>query len=296
MSKLANRLLTFFVGVPLIVSFTFMSVCKFLPLQALVYLFSGLVTMEFSNMLSKKMAVQNKYFVLGLCYTILFATSLQNYINFDSEIVTLSIFLSLFASFLLEIFSKKNAEENFSSSIERVCSTLLTMLYAGYFFSFIIKMTSPNWFHNNPLLNKPIVNSLYLALYLVIVFGTDSLAWFFGMLFGKKNRGLIKASPNKSIAGFVGGVFGTIIVVFIITRFIPLFNQYFSHISNFEIFFITFITSLFAIIGDLIESVFKRSANIKDSGNLIPGRGGILDSVDSMLLAAPVFYLLVKIF
>ena len=131
---------------------------------------------------------------------------------------------------------------------------------------------------------------------MVIVFGTDSLAWFFGMLFGKKNRGLIKASPNKSIAGFVGGVFGTIIVVFIITRFIPLFNQYFSHISNFEIFFITFITSLFAIIGDLIESVFKRSANIKDSGNLIPGRGGILDSVDSMLLAAPVFYLLVKIF
>lgn len=296
MSKLTNRLLTFFVGVPLIVSFTFFSVCKFLPLQALVFLFSGLATMEFSSMLSRKMAVQNKYFVMALCYTILFATSLQNYINFDSEIVTLSIFLSLFASFLLEIFSKKNIEENFLSSIERVCSTLLTMLYAGYFFSFIIKMASPNWFDNNPLLSKPIVNSLYMTLYLVIVFGTDSLAWFFGMLFGKKNRGLIKASPNKSIAGFIGGVFGTVIVVFIITRFIPVFDKYFSHISNFEIFFITFITSLFAIIGDLIESVFKRSANIKDSGNLIPGRGGILDSVDSMLLAAPVFYLLVKIF
>lgn len=296
MSKLTNRLLTFFVGVPLIVSFTFFSVCKFLPLQALVFLFSGLATMEFSSMLSKKIAVQNKYFVMALCYTILFATSLQNYINFDSEIVTLSIFLSLFASFLLEIFSKKNIEENFLSSIERVCSTLLTMLYAGYFFSFIIKMASPNWFDNNPLLSKPIVNSLYMTLYLVIVFGTDSLAWFFGMLFGKKNRGLIKASPNKSIAGFIGGVFGTVIVVFIITRFIPVFDKYFSHISNFEIFFITFITSLFAIIGDLIESVFKRSVNIKDSGNLIPGRGGILDSVDSMLLAAPVFYLLVKIF
>lgn len=296
MSKLTNRLLTFFVGVPLIVSFTFFSVCKFLPLQALVFLFSGLATMEFSSMLSRKMAVQNKYFVMALCYTILFATSLQNYINFDSEIVTLSIFLSLFASFLMEIFSKNNIEENFLSSIERVCSTLLTMLYAGYFFSFIIKMASPNWFDNNPLLSKPIVNSLYMTLYLVIVFGTDSLAWFFGMLFGKKNRGLIKASPNKSIAGFIGGVFGTVIVVFIITRFIPVFDKYFSHISNFEIFFITFITSLFAIIGDLIESVFKRSTNIKDSGNLIPGRGGILDSVDSMLLAAPVFYLLVKIF
>ena len=52
-----------------------------------------------------------------------------------------------------------------------------------------------------------------------------------------------------------------------------------------------FITSLAAIIGDLIESVFKRSCEVKDSGSLIPGRGGILDSIDSIVIAAPVFYI-----
>lgn len=296
MSKLANRLLIFFIGVPLVVSFTFINFCNFLPLQALVFLFAGLSVMEFSNILSKKFAVQNKYFVLGLCYVILFVTSSQIYIGFNSDIIVFSIFLALSLCFLGEIFSKKNAEDNFTTSIQRICTSLLTILYSGYFFSFIIKMTSKSWFDDNPMLQKPIVNSLYMALFLVMVFGTDSFAWFFGMLFGKNNRGYIKASPNKSIAGFIGGIFATVIVVFLVTRYIPVFSKYFSHISNLEIISLTVVTSLFAIIGDLIESVIKRAVDVKDSGNIIPGRGGILDSVDSLLLAAPVFYLLVKIF
>ena len=296
MSKLANRLLIFFIGTPLIVSFTFINFCNFLPLQILAYFFSALATFEFSNMLSQKMKVQNKYFVMSLSFIILLANSLQVYFNFNYEIVVLSIFLCLFVDFIVEIFSSQNVPNNFKDSVERICSTLLTILYSGYFFSFIIKMTSTEWFAGHNFEAKPIVNSLFMALFLIVVFGTDSLAWFFGMLFGKNNRGLVKASPNKSIVGFLGGIFGTLIVVFLVTRFIPLFSQYFNNISNFAIFFITFITSIFAIIGDLIESVFKRSCNVKDSGNLIPGRGGILDSVDSLLLAAPVFYLLVKIF
>ena len=63
---------------------------------------------------------------------------------------------------------------------------------------------------------------------------------------------------------------------------------FFSMYSNL---ILGFVTSLSAIIGDLIESVFKRSCQVKDSGSLIPGRGGILDSIDSIVIAAPIFYI-----
>ncbi|MBQ1971174.1 MAG: phosphatidate cytidylyltransferase, partial [Treponema sp.] len=88
----------------------------------------------------------------------------------------------------------------------------------------------------------------------------------------------------------------TILVTILVVRFIPIFNEYFSHISTFEIIFISLLTSIVAIIGDLLESVLKRASSVKDSGNLIPGRGGVLDSIDSILLAAPIYYLLIKIF
>ena len=66
MSKLASRLLVFFIGVPLIVSFTFIDVCNFLPLQLLVYIFSGLTAIEFSNILAKRYETQNKNFIIIL--------------------------------------------------------------------------------------------------------------------------------------------------------------------------------------------------------------------------------------
>ena len=62
-------------------------------------------------------------------------------------------------------------------------------------------------------------------------------------------------------------------------------------ISNVNLAILGAITAVAAIIGDLIESVFKRSCDIKDSGNLIPGRGGVLDSIDSVIIAAPIFYI-----
>ena len=220
---------------------------------------------------------------------------LQDFLSFSSEIISLSIFLLIFTSILVEIFSPKSGDSNFSESIEKIASTLLTLVYTGYFFSFVVKMTCTNWFDDYIFYN-PMMNSVYITLFLIIVFGTDSFAWFFGMTMGKNNRGFIKASPNKSIAGFVGGIISTIIVVLLITRFVPLFEQYFNHISTFSIIFITFVTSIFAIIGDLFESVLKRCSGVKDSGTIIPGRGGVLDSIDSVILAAPVFYLLVKIF
>ena len=133
--------------------------------------------------------------------------------------------------------------------------------------------------------------SLILILYLLMVFLNDSAAWAAGLFLGKGNRGIIPASPNKSIAGFIAGIFASIVT--------GLWGVYFFPDAFISRFFplpaagliLGFLTGMAAILGDLGESVLKRSAGLKDSGVLMPGRGGILDSIDSISLAAPVFYL-----
>jgi phosphatidate cytidylyltransferase len=124
-----------------------------------------------------------------------------------------------------------------------------------------------------------------------MTFICDSFAWLFGMTLGKGNRGFIKVSPNKSIVGFVGGIFGSILIALLTQHFFPeiLPGPFYKGII------LGFVVSVFAITGDLVESLLKRSADCKDSGNVILGRGGILDSIDSLLFVAPVFYIMLEI-
>ena len=142
-------------------------------------------------------------------------------------------------------------------------------------------------------------NSGALFLFLLITFGNDSAAWFFGNLFGKNNRGVIPVSPNKSVAGYIGGIF---ISVAISAGALFLFPSVFSVVNPHSPLIITFaavlglFTGIFANLGDLAESAIKRSCEFKDSGHVIMGRGGILDSIDSVAVAAPVYYLLYNAF
>ena len=98
-------------------------------------------------------------------------------------------------------------------------------------------------------------------------------------------------SPNKSIAGFIGGYLGALFIATII--------YYFSRLAGmklWEMVVVTVCTTTAAIAGDLVESMLKRACNVKDSGWIVFGRGGILDSMDSLLFAAPVFYVTFKYF
>jgi phosphatidate cytidylyltransferase len=139
-------------------------------------------------------------------------------------------------------------------------------------------------------------NSGAIFLFLVIVFANDSLAWLAGNLFGKNNRGLIPASPNKSIAGFIGGLIGSVIVCVCAAKFFP--SVFPSYTIGGEPLMISLAvilgicTGIVATLGDLAESAIKRSCDVKDSGNIMLGRGGILDSIDSIAVAAPVYFIL----
>ena len=125
-----------------------------------------------------------------------------------------------------------------------------------------------------------------LLLYIfVLVWATDTGAYFVGRTFGKRKLAP-KVSPGKTVEGFIGGVSVALLISLIV---------YYSNLFNIKlnVFFISsFFAILASVLGDLTESMFKREAGIKDSGNLIPGHGGILDRIDSLTAAVPIFTVL----
>ena len=119
-----------------------------------------------------------------------------------------------------------------------------------------------------------------------LVWSADSGAYFVGRKLGK-NKLAPHVSPNKSIEGLVGGVLLSIIVV-VVVAFTAL-ELSAMQLANFVI--LSVITVLASVQGDLFESMVKRQAGIKDSGSILPGHGGVLDRIDSLLAAAPIFAL-----
>ncbi|GIV28233.1 MAG: hypothetical protein KatS3mg027_2047 [Bacteroidia bacterium] len=125
----------------------------------------------------------------------------------------------------------------------------------------------------------------YFPLSIVLmIWANDTFAYFTGMLFGK-HKLMPEVSPKKSVEGFVGGVVFSIVVAVLMFQF---FLSDYNYWTIVDVVVISMIVGIFGTIGDLIESKVKRLANVKDSGNLLPGHGGILDRFDAWYIAIPV--------
>lgn len=118
---------------------------------------------------------------------------------------------------------------------------------------------------------------------LFICISTDIGGYFFGKIF--KGPKLTKISPNKTYAGMIGGFFFSIL-------FILFYFNYIEHGVTINLLIITILISSVSQIGDIIISYFKRLSKIKNTGNIIPGHGGLLDRIDGMIFAFPVYYLI----
>lgn len=135
-------------------------------------------------------------------------------------------------------------------------------------------------------------NGKFLIWYLAFsAWGTDTFAYWIGSKFGKHK--FTKISPKKSIEGSIGGIVGAVIVTLIYTYFINRFGG--MEFSMLAVAGITVLLSILSQIGDLSASSIKRFVGIKDFSKLIPGHGGMLDRVDSILFIAPFAYFLLML-
>lgn len=123
----------------------------------------------------------------------------------------------------------------------------------------------------------------WIFLVLTMVMASDSLAYFVGISFGR-HRLYEAISPKKSIEGSVGGLFGGVIGALVV-KFVAM-----PQLEMIDVLVLGLGVGAFSQVGDLVESMLKRSFGVKDSGTLFPGHGGMLDRLDSLLFAFPVTY------
>ncbi|MCG8477567.1 MAG: phosphatidate cytidylyltransferase [Spirochaetales bacterium] len=187
--------------------------------------------------------------------------------------------LVLLSTIIMAVQVLKRRVVEFNRIVLIVSSHLFIMVYPGLFTWHAIRLVGFD-------LNSELILLFFLSIYL-----NDSMAWVFGRLFGRATTRPgspppVAVSPNKSIIGFVGGFSASVAVL-------VLAGEWNSALVPGPLWMRLAFGALVGastIVGDLVESAFKRSAAVKDSGNLIPGRGGLLDSIDSPLFTAPFFF------
>ncbi len=205
------------------------------------------------------------------------------------ESIQFVIYAATAAILVLQILRRE--DEGFQYTLSNTAANLTLMLYPGFFLSYLVRISS---FEHATVL---------ILIFLSMVFFNDTAAYLSGMLYRSvcealarrtgrnwEPRFVLPVSPNKTLVGFAGGLITATVTLLAARLLFP--RRVPGSIGDLVL--VGIAVGLATILGDLIESALKRSATKKDSGSLIPGRGGILDSIDSVLYAAPVFYYLLR--
>lgn len=272
MNNLVKRLLLFAIAIPaLTVLALFGNIFYFLPANIIVILLGALGSYEMAKMFTARNIRVNTT-LLTIAGALIPATTWFQVMGvFSGNALMMLLMILVITIFIINL---KPSEEGFTQALPSMSASILVLFYPGVFLSYITRISSlPN-------------SSIILLIFICIVYLNDSNAWLFGMLWGKKTRGFIAVSPNKSLVGFLGGILASVIVAVSSKFFFP--EVITGSIPVLVI--LGIVAGLTAIIGDLVESGMKRSSGVKDSGDIVPGRGGVLDSIDSLLFTAPAFY------
>ena len=247
----------------ILVGFVFF-IILFLPeivFNLMLTLFIGLGLYEFYTLLEKKAIPVNRPagILLGAGLPFLF------FFKLDASVV---IVVYIAALFILQFTRRQN------NSLLALSAALFGILYIGYCLSFMVKL-------------RQMPGGIERVVFLILVtkFG-DTGAYLIGTRWGR-HKLMPRLSPNKSIEGGLAGLVFSVCIAFLISFLLP-------GMKAADIAIIGFGLGVLALVGDLAESLLKRDCQVKDSGKSIPGLGGVLDTIDSLIFTTPFFYFYLK--
>lgn len=227
-------------------------------------------TFEFYKLAKKANSSPQLYTGMIAAGILFLACFVTKYLNITSLFLLFSIIIVMIP--IIELYRKK--ENPFTN----IAFTLLGLIYVALPFSLLNYMAFP---FDDQQFHYKIILGVF-----VMIWANDTGAYLVGVNFGK-HRLFERISPKKSWEGSIGGAITTLIVAW-------LCSIYLVELTLIQWFVIGVIVVLFGSIGDLVESLFKRSINIKDSGNILPGHGGILDRFDAILLVSPMVFIFLQ--
>nr|NQU93185.1 phosphatidate cytidylyltransferase [Bacteroidota bacterium] len=273
MSNLIVRSLTGIVFVAAIIGSALVSQYAF---AVLFFVVNILALHEFYSLVGKGLGLKPQKIVGYISGCILYTSvSLVALSLINMSFLALNLFVPLLIV-VSELFRKNN------NSITNIAYTLFGALYVS------VPLSILNVFFN-PELQPGISQPDILIGFFFILWTYDTFAYLSGMLLGR-HKLFERISPKKTWEGAIGGMAFGLVTAWLISNF-------FIEFSTIEWLVIAGLIICFGTFGDLAESMFKRNINVKDSGNLLPGHGGLLDRFDAVFLAAPavfIFIVLIK--
>lgn len=272
---MVKRITVGVLGIPLLLFVILSPFRNNLPFLLFLLIINSLGLNELYNIfLLKKIKINRIYFIsCGIMMVLGLYLQIHYLKNMDFNLFDLIFILSVCIYFISLIIKK-----DFHDSISRISYFTFGLFYVSYLSGYFLMLKSlPE-------------GSYYLFLIVMLIWFNDSFACFGGLWLGKKKLGLA-ASPKKSLAGVYSGIIFSIVSVFICEL---IFREHLT-LSLSQKILIGIVFGFIVILSDLMESVLKRSAGIKDSGHLFPGHGGVLDIFDSWFLTIPLFYFYLRV-
>jgi phosphatidate cytidylyltransferase len=273
MNELKKRILVGIIGIPISILVMWLGGIVF---NFVILVLSTIALGEFYKLSAKKNYPAKM--LLGIilnCYPIiLYSVIILMNINLSSEKILGIVLISVMFLFIVPLYFLFNKKEN---TISGIGVTFTGFIYVSLsFFVLVLLRNMEDGFY-------------YMVLTFASIWICDSVAYFIGRKYGK-HKLMPSVSPKKSIEGAITGFVASSVF------FMLMSSYFFQELSLTICIVLGIIIGIFGQIGDLVESKLKRDADVKDSSNLIPGHGGILDRFDSIIFVVPFVYVIILIY